>query len=406
MTSSPSTGRRHIAIVLVTSKSHILPTLGLVRELVERGHRVSVGVGYAEHERLVPTGARLVGHRSTLPGLGDAEVDAAFVIPTDAGEAMQVFLREAMTQFPYLAKHFDDDPPDLVLHDPGAMAAQVLARRYGVSAIQLSITPVSWPEEDQKPDRAAIEALRSVESVRRYYELADAWLRENGISETANELQSHPEGVLSLIPRSLQPGVERAPGYWRFVGPCFDPERLADRSWTPPGDGRPVVLVSLGNTFNDRPEFYRSCVDAFTGMDWHVVLVMARKYVNDPKFRDVPDNIEIHEWVPQLTVLEHTSVFVTHAGAGSCVEAFWYGVPMIAVPQGSEQFDNARYIPELGIGTHLPIETVTAESLRTAVSDLLKDSDAAERLARIRDEVRATGGVSGAADAVEDYLRG
>jgi MGT family glycosyltransferase len=404
MTSSPSSTPRHIAIILVTSKSHLLPSLALIRELVERGHRVSVAVGESEHERIAPTGAELVGHRSTLPGTGSAEADAAFAIPKDAGESLQVFLREAMTQLPYLTEHFDDDRPDLVLHDPGAMAGQVIARRYGVPAVSLSITPVSWPAEDAEPDPELVAAMTSSESARRYYELADAWLTDNGIAENAGELQSNPDGVLSLVPRILQPGAERAPEVWRFAGPCLDPRRLADRGWTPPGNGKPLVLVSLGNTWNDQPDFYRSCLGAFAGTDWHVVLVVAKKYVNDPEFRDTPDNIEIHEWVPQPAVLKHADVFVTHAGAGSCVEAFWFGVPMIAVPQGSEQFENAKCLTHLGVARHLPTKEVTAGSLRRAVSEMRDDAEATARLAKIRDEVRSTGGVSSAADAVEDYL--
>uniref|UniRef100_A0A0E0M3G9 Glycosyltransferase n=1 Tax=Oryza punctata TaxID=4537 RepID=A0A0E0M3G9_ORYPU len=54
-------------------------------------------------------------------------------------------------------------------------------------------------------------------------------------------------------------------------------------------------------------------------------------------------------WCPQLEVLAHAAVgcFVTHCGWNSTVEAVSAGVPMVAVPQWSDQTTNARYIEDV-----------------------------------------------------------
>ncbi|BAF25598.1 Os09g0518000 [Oryza sativa Japonica Group] len=54
-------------------------------------------------------------------------------------------------------------------------------------------------------------------------------------------------------------------------------------------------------------------------------------------------------WCPQLEVLAHAAVgcFVTHCGWNSTVEALSAGVPMVAVPQWSDQTTNARYIEDV-----------------------------------------------------------
>ncbi len=391
--------------MLVTSQSHLYPSLALIRELVARGHRVSVAVGESQHSLLGETGAELVGHPSTLPGAGPNGPDPNFQVPKDAGEALMVFLNEAMTQLSYLTKRFDDDHPDLVLYDPGAMAGQVLGRRYGIPAVAISITPRAWLAEDEEPDPEMMASLGSLDSARAYYERLTAWLAENGISEDAGDLQSNPDGMLSLVPRVLQPGADQAPPNVKFAGPCLAPERLADRSWTPPKSGKPVVLMSLGNTWNDRPDFYRNCLRAFTGSGWHVVLVLG-KYAHAPEFQVDSEDIEIRERVPQLAVLEHAAAFITHAGAGGCVEAMWYGVPTVAVPQGIEQFDSAERLVAIGVGKQLSHDEATPESLRDAVREMIADEEAAARLAKISAEVQATGGVGGAADAVESFVRG
>ncbi|XP_052167340.1 UDP-glucosyltransferase UGT13248-like [Oryza glaberrima] len=54
-------------------------------------------------------------------------------------------------------------------------------------------------------------------------------------------------------------------------------------------------------------------------------------------------------WCPQLEVLAHPAVgcFVTHCGWNSTTEGLSAGVPMVAVPQWSDQTMNAKYIEDV-----------------------------------------------------------
>lgn len=387
---------RHIAMIGCTAPSHIYPSLAVIRELVARGHRVSYAVGEPLTGPIAPTGAEVVSHPSILP-LGDQSA-----WPEDPASQMRVFLDEGLQAMPVLTDFYDDNRPDLLLYDIGGLPAPILGRRYDVPAVQLSPTYVAWDgyEEDLGE---MLDALRGSPSGKDYHATYTAWLRENGIEADAWDWISHPEHVLALLPRAMQPNVDRVPASVRFVGPALDPERLADRSWTPPESGKKVLLMSLGTAFTDQIDLFRACADGFRDSDWHVVISIGQ---TDPvDLGPLPEHIEVHPFVPQLAVLEAASAFVTHAGMGGSTESLWYGVPTVAIPLATDGFGNAAKLAELGVGEQLPADEVTASTLRAAVDRVAGSPEVAARLAEIQAETRGNGGIDRAADAVESFLK-
>ncbi|MGW2844325.1 nucleotide disphospho-sugar-binding domain-containing protein, partial [Streptomyces sp. NPDC001274] len=119
---------------------------------------------------------------------------------------------------------------------------------------------------------------------------------------------------------------------------------------------------------------------------------------------EIPANVEVHSWVPQLAILEQADAFVTHAGMGGSSEGLYAGVPMIAVPQSADQPTNADRLVELGVARRIDTEDATAEALRTALLELTADPEVARRSARLRADARAEGGTQRAADLIEEML--
>ena len=58
---------------------------------------------------------------------------------------------------------------------------------------------------------------------------------------------------------------------------------------------------------------------------------------------------KIVKWCSQVEVLSHASLgcFVTHCGWNSTIESLVLGVPVVAIPQGSEQRTNAKLIEDV-----------------------------------------------------------
>ncbi|MFG2285812.1 macrolide family glycosyltransferase [Streptomyces sp. NPDC048595] len=385
----------HIAMLGSPMVSHVLPSLEIIRELVARGHRVTYANSDHAAELIAATGAEFVRCTTTLPV---AENDW----PQDPIAAASLFLDEAVEMLPQLRAVYDEDPADLYLHDVCSFAARALAESQGRELVQLSPTFVTW-EGAQEEIGAAYAELPGAKA---YQARFGAWLARSGaVTTDVDEFSGRPRRALALIPRAMQPHADRVDAdVVTFVGPCLD-GRAEQGGWERPAGARKVLLVSLGSAYTRRPEFYRQCVAAFGDLPgWHVVLQIG-KYIDPAELgEDLPENIEVRSWVPQLAVLAQADAFVTHAGMGGSGEGLYCGLPMIAVPQGAEQFINADRLVELGVARRIDTADATAEALRTALMELTADPLVAARSAALRAEVRAQGGARRAADLIEELL--
>jgi MGT family glycosyltransferase len=179
-------------------------------------------------------------------------------------------------------------------------------------------------------------------------------------------------------------------------------EREQVQSWSSPHPEMPLLFVSLGSIFTDRPDFYRTCVEAFG--DGHFQVAMTIGDVDPADVGPVPPTVQVASWFPQLAVLRQARAFVTHAGMNSTMEALYYGIPMLALPQMPEQAVNADRVAALGLGRKLDPQTITAEALRSAVDQVTVSPVIQANLHRMQAEVRHAGGAEAGAQAIEEYL--
>ncbi|MGK4582148.1 macrolide family glycosyltransferase [Kitasatospora sp. HPMI-4] len=362
----------------IPAHGHVNPTLGLVTELAARGHRVSYAVSDDFAALVEEAGATPVRYRSTFPTRG--RPDWAMPRGGDGTAVLRRFHDEYLAVLPQLAAAYDDDPPEAVVYDLAAAHAPVLAQRWGVPRIQLSPTHVLYEGFEQ--------------------DLGIAPAAPDGAPAAA---AAPPAPCLVMIPRSFQMKAERVPGHCTFVGP-MPSERAVDGDWHAP-DGRPVLLVSLGSVYSDRPEFLRACVEAFKDLDWHVVMPLGW-YHDTADLGELPANFEVCRWVPQMKVLSRASAFVTAGGMGSTMEAITHRVPLVAVPQAADQLVTGARIEQLGLGRLVPASEATAARLREAVLAVAGDEEIARRLDAMRAEILESGGARQAADVIETHLRG
>ncbi|MFD8059285.1 macrolide-inactivating glycosyltransferase [Streptomyces cyaneofuscatus] len=397
MTESP---RAHIAMFSIAAHGHVNPSLEVIRELVRRGHRVSYAIPASFADKVAATGAEPVIYTSTLPTDDDPEAWGTELI-----DNIEPFLADAIQALPQLVAAFGGDEPDLVLHDITSYPARVLAHRWGVPAVSLWPNLVPWEGYEKEVGEPMTAELKQTERGQAYYARFDGWLADNGLGHVpSDDFVARPRRGLVLIPEALQPHADRVDrDMYTFVGACQG-DRADQGEWERPAGAGKVLLVSLGSSFTKQPAFYRECVAAFGDLpDWHVVLQIGG-HVDPAELGDVPANVEVHAWVPQLAVLKQADAFITHAGAGGSQEGLATGTPMVAVPQAVDQFGNADMLQALGVARHLPMEEADAATLREAVLALTGDPEVAERSARLREQMAKEGGTPRAADLIEAEL--
>ncbi|WP_282686564.1 MULTISPECIES: macrolide-inactivating glycosyltransferase [unclassified Streptomyces] len=397
MTESP---RAHIAMFSIAAHGHVNPSLDVIRELVDRGHRVSYAIPASFAEKVAATGAEPVIWTSTLPTDDDPDAWGTELI-----DNIEPFLADAIQALPQLAEAFAGNEPDLVLHDITSYPARVLAHRWGVPAVSLWPNLVPWDGYEKEVGEPMTAELKQTERGKAYYARFESWLTENGLGHVpSDDFVARPRRGLVLIPEALQPNADRVNReMYTFVGACQG-DRADQGEWQRPAGAEKVLLVSLGSSFTKQPAFYRECVAAFGDLPgWHVVLQIGA-HVDPAELGDVPGNVDVRTWVPQLAVLKQADAFITHAGAGGSQEGLATGTPMVAVPQAVDQFGNADMLQSLGVARHLPMDEADAASLREAVLALVDDPEVAARCARLSEQMAREGGTPRAADLIEAEL--
>ncbi|WP_068923585.1 macrolide family glycosyltransferase [Planobispora rosea] len=381
------TGRRplHILVVNLPQHGHVNPTLGVVRELTERGHRVSYVTTDTFAPQVTAAGAAPVLLRSAHCRADDA--------PESLADGAMLALQDARLALAGLTAAFDSEPPDAVLHDLQAFAGPVLARRWEKPAVQLNPSHAlyqGWQEELHGTSDLTRHAL---------FPAFEAFAAEHAPGVPALDFLLRAAHSVVFLPRSFQRRSETVGDEHAFVGPVID-ERPHQGDWRPRDGSSPVLLVSLGSLYTNRPAFFAECMEAFADGAWQVVMAVGAGLDLDA-LPAIPPNIEVHRSVPQLRILEHAQAFITHAGMGSTMEAIVYGVPMVAIPQMAEQRVNADQIERLGLGRHLAQDRVSGPALRQAVENVAGNPAIAANLAAMRQEIGQCGGARAAADLIE-----
>lgn len=396
----------HILVVNNCGFGHVLPTLDVVAELCRRGHRVTYVTAGSPVAQVAATGATVVESESVL-----ATVDLAAIDTT--GESQRLLplqVRESEAILAAVGEHFDDSRPDLVAYDATVYhAGRILSRKWDVPAVALCATLSSnehFSLIDKLVETTGQKLPKTHPALTEFATRLLKLLAAHGQSHLSlEEFIGRAEGLhLEFYPRSFQYAGDTFDDRHVFVGPHLG-DTTAPPTWSPPDDGVPLLVVSLGTAVNRRPEFFRMCAQALAELPWRVLLAVGHGVAADD-LGPLPASVEVHNWLPLNEVLPHAGAFVCHGGMGSIMGALAHATPVIVVPDSPERMVNAARVAELGLGRAFTEPELTPARLRGAVREVATDPAIREQVTAMRDDIRVAGGGKRGADAIERYLAG
>lgn len=357
---------------------HVIPTIGLVQELIKQGCEVTYLMPFGWEEEVAESGAKFYGyenHRKLSEQIKNAYATAESIV-----EKYDFIIYE---QFFFLGKH--------------------LAERYNKPVARIFTAPVT----NEKLMKEFINSKGPL-SIFKYKWIARVFTKDiaNGILlKTDNWLDeiiyNSPKLNLVYTLREYQPYEAEFPEeHYKFLGPSIY-ERKADAFDFVKGNN-PLVYISLGTVNKGAVSFFQSCIEAFRDEKIDVIISVGKEF-NTRKLKNIPSNINIYNSVPQLEVLKIADVFVTHGGMNSVSEALVSGTPMVVIPFTSDQPVNARCVENLGVGKRLDYSELNKGKLKKCVMSVLSNKEMKDNIAKVQKLIELAPGNSGGTEVIIYY---
>lgn len=293
------------------------------------------------------------------------------------------------------------EPADLVITSemlPGVMAAcESRGQCFAVLAANLCFYPI--PEmptfgpglpPPRSPEEEALHAQIKEGSIAMFDLGLDALNQTRqalGLSPLKHAVdQIHAtRSYLLATSRAFDFPVPRLPEAIRYVGPLLD-EPSDEAAWASPwpeSDQRPLVLVGFSTTYQNHASVLQNVMDALAGLPVRVLVTLGQVAAHEVK---AAANAVVVSNVPHNTVMRNAALIITHGGHGTVTRALKHRRPLLILPHGRDQDENAIRVTERGAGLSLSASSSVAK-IREAAIRLLENPEFPRAAARLGEAI-------------------
>ncbi len=383
---------------------NVPPMLGAVRRLVERGHRVRLIGDDVMRAEVEAAGAAFVPWRRA-PNRADRHAASDFLRDWEPEEpgADLIRLLDRVSIGPaasYAADTLDElrrCAADVVVNCDLLFGPMIAAEATGTRLALFSPNvSVFVPIEEHPPmgpgmlpptneaERQQAAAVRAwfADAMAAQLPVLNAARAGFGLPPLANAFDqaARAERVLLATSRAFDFPAEHIPPQLRYVGPLLEQPSWVD-SWTSPwpaDDARQLVLIALSSTSQNQAAVIQRVLHALASLPVRVLATRGPALAGAAF--DVPANAVVVDAAPHDAVMPEAAAVVTHAGHGTVMRALAHGKPLLCLPMGRDQNDNAARVAARGAGLRLTADAGAA-ALREAVEALLREPRFAEAAA-------------------------
>lgn len=170
-------------------------------------------------------------------------------------------------------------------------------------------------------------------------------------------------------------------------------------------DNKPLVYVSMGTIRNCIEKIYNALLPALEAYPNLQVVLTKGAWKGDGFFLDkIPINFIVVDYAPQLELLKKASFCITHGGPGTVMECIYHGVPMICIPVTDDQPAMAARVKYHGLGEVIPWRKVSKKRIKNAINNLLGNTSYKVNCLNISEKIQRNQGIKKAVDFIENVL--
>jgi MGT family glycosyltransferase len=402
------------------------PALTVARKLRDRGHRVRVMSDHCNRPEAEAAGAEFVAW-SRAPSRPDkskeSDVFRDWEVDTPQEQIQRVLDRimagPALAYAQDIVAELNRERADLVVSSEmlfGVMVGcEAVGQKFALLTCNISLFPMAGvppmgpglapprnPEEEalhrevEQANRLMLDGgLPAVNATRAAFGLPPlATLGDQHLA--AERLLLGTSRAFDFAPAVLLPHV-------RYVGPQLDDPAWAApwRSPWPAEDARPLVLVAFSTSFQDHVGVLQRIIDAAAGLPVRLLVTLGETI--SPEELSPAANCRLVRSAPHNIVMAEAALVVTHGGHGTVTRALACQKPLIIIPHGRDQNDNAIRVTERGAGVTLEA-TAPAAMFRSAIEKLLSNPGYAAAARKLGRKVAAEAEQSSVVDELEQLV--
>ncbi|MBI4780644.1 MAG: glycosyltransferase [Oscillatoriophycideae cyanobacterium NC_groundwater_1537_Pr4_S-0.65um_50_18] len=202
---------------------------------------------------------------------------------------------------------------------------------------------------------------------------------------------------------------ERLPDWFHYTGPLQDPSGLEPVRFKQPAfpfeqlTEQPLIYASLGTLQNRKDKIFHCIAEACRDLEAQLVISLGNSS-RDASEISLPGSPLVVSYAPQQQLIQRSHLVITHAGLNTVLETLSAGVPLVAIPITNEQPGVAARLDRTGAGTVVKLSQISVAKLRATILQTLTEPTYRQNAAKVQAAIQASGGVQRAANIVEESI--
>jgi UDP:flavonoid glycosyltransferase YjiC (YdhE family) len=420
-------------IVLTTfgSLGDLHPFLAVGVGLKERGYDVAIATSDVHREQVLVNGLEFREVRPKIAEFqGGEDVQRRLWNPLTGTEFL---IQDVM--LPHLEDSFEDlyaacAGADLVVTHPLWYAAPVVTELLKIPLAAVALQPATFVSSDDPSVIAAMPWLHRFRPLGPYA-FRQIYRSVHGLASLRARAWAKPIAALRLrhgaTALTYDPILRWATGANQTMG-WFSPLLGAPQLDWPSGAvatgfpfydstkglsaataafldaGEPPIVFTLGSAaVRFAGSFYEESAEAARLLGLRAILLVGEA-ATGPLGTLASGSIHVTAYEPFSALFPRAAALVHQCGIGTTGKSLRAGIPVLGVPWGHDQFDNADRLSRLGCGEVLSRSRYTGRRTAAALERLLGSATIAARCAEVAKTISAENGVKSACDVLEAML--